>query len=104
MLPKSQKHYKHPTLYHHYYAYNRAQLSRITITNHACVTVRGIEFDVYNITLEQLADKLSIDPRYEPAFTGWHTSYPSGDKVNQDFINFYLKNNKIQINQPLHKL
>ena len=97
-------HYKHTTLYHHYYAYNRAQLSRIKITNHAHVAVRGIEFDVYSLTLEQLADILSIYPSYEPAFIDWHTNYQSGDKVNQDFINFYLKNNKIQISHPLHKL
>lgn len=104
MQQKSQKHYKHPTLYHHYYSYNRAQLSRIGITNHVNITVRGIKLDVKGLTLEQLVDKLSIDPNYEQAFNDWHTSYPAGDKVSQDFVNIYLKRNNIQISQPLHTL
>lgn len=104
MTQKLEKHYKHPTLYHHYYSYNRAQLSRINITNHINITVRGIKLDVNDLTLEQLVDKLSIDPNYEQAFNDWHTNYPAGDKVSQDFVNFYLKNNRIQIDKPLHQL
>lgn len=101
---QSQTHYKHGPLYRHYYSYNRAQLSRVHITNHVIVNVRHINFDVYNLTLEQLIDKLSIDPNLGPAFSSWHNHYPAGDKISQDFVNFYLKNNRIQIDKPLHQL
>lgn len=104
MTQKLEKHYKHPALYRHYYSYNRAQLTHINITNHVLITARGIEFDAKGLTLEQLIDKLSIDPNYEQAFSDWHTNYPAGDKVSQDFVNIYLKRNNIQISQPLHTL
>lgn len=97
-------HYKHKPLYRHYYTYNRSQLSRIHILNHVTVSVRCNELDVYNLTLEQVFDRLSIDPNYEQAFDQWHTNYPAGDKISQDFVNTYLKRNNIQINQPLHTL
>lgn len=96
-MQKSIQNYKHPPIYKPYFYYNRPQLNRIKIINHAIYQ----DDDLYYLSLAQFFDRLAVNHRYDSYFELWNSNYPASDKLGQGFVKRIIKEYNLKLDQNL---